>query len=241
MVKRASLKAVGMWVGIGGGVLAAIGVGTAGADGAASRTPPMAVRPTGAAPLPPPPLPSLPSAPPGSHPIWPRGLNGTGPAYSSPSAVAADFATQVLGIADPTVNEPSSVSASGIGTVTISLPTGDGALAVLTQRQVAGNWTITQVGEQSRLEGITMLPGGKPGPIWTIHPPAAATSADLTEVTADRTYEIHLTAQDLRAGVAHLVAPESLSVLLGAPIHNVLIVYRDRANRAIDALGGEFG
>ncbi|MDQ1491143.1 MAG: hypothetical protein QOJ23_3657 [Actinomycetota bacterium] len=200
----------------------------------------MAVPPTGTAPLPPPPV-SLPSAPPGSHPIWPRGVIGTGPAYPSASSVAADFATEVLGIADPTVNEPLGVSASGIGTVTISVPAGDRALAVLTQRQVDGNWTITQVGDQSRLEGITMLPGGKPGPVMAIHPPPAATAADVTEVTADRTYEIHLTAQDLRAEVAHLVAPESLSVLLGSPIHNVLTVYRDRANRAIDALGGEFG
>jgi hypothetical protein len=192
------------------------------------------------APPPPPPV-ALAFAPPGTHPIWPAAGTVPYPGFRTATDVARDFAARALGISDPTVDEPPSVNGSGIGTVTIALPPGGRALAVLTQRQVGGSWVIIQVGDQSRLEGITMLPGGKPGPVMTIHPPAGATSADVTEVAADGTYAIHLTASDLRAGVAHLVARENLSVLLGAPIHTVLIVYRDSRNSAVDALGGEFG
>jgi hypothetical protein len=201
----------------------------------------MAVRPEGATPLPPPPLESLPSSPPGSHPVWPVGANATSPGFSSATDVARDFAVRALGISDPTVTESAVTTADGIGIVTISVPAASRDLEVVAQRRLDGTWIIIQVGDQSHLEGITMLPGGKPGPVMAIHPPAAATSADVSEVAADGTYEIHLTAEDLRAGVAHLVARDNLSVLLGAPIHTVLIVYRDGANRAIDALGGEFG
>jgi hypothetical protein len=74
----------------------------------------------------------------------------------------------------------------------------------------------------------------------TIHPPVAAASADLTALAADGPYELHLTAEDLRAGVAHLVASDDPSLSSEAPIHTVLIVYRDHANHAIDALGGQF-
>ena len=86
-----------------------------------------------------------------------------------------------------------------------------------------------------------MLPGGKPGPVMTIHPPAGATSGEVTAVMADGTYELHLSAEDLRAGVAHLVAPRSLPVLAGAPIQTVLIIYRDGRDGVVDAVGGEFG
>ena len=247
MKMRASRITLVIGLVTGAGVLAIIGVSPASTAGAGDdggrtyRTPPMTERPAGAAPLPPPPPESLPSAPPGSHPVWPGGADATRAEYASATDVARDFAVRALGISDPTVNEPPDVSASGIGTVTISLPQRDQALPVRTQCLVDDNWVIIQVGDQRRLEGITLLPDGKPGPIMPIHPPAAATSADVTEMTADGTYEIHLNAEDLRTNIAHLVAPEDLSVLRGAPIHSVLIVYRDRANHAIDALGGEFG
>jgi hypothetical protein len=239
MIERVSRKAVGMGFGIAVGVLAVVGVSSAGADGSISRTPPMGVHPAGVAPLPPPPL-ALQSAPPGSYPVWPVGATATSPGFSSAADVARDLAMRALGISDPTVTESAVTTADGIGIVTISLPAASRDLEVVAQRRLDGSWIIIQVGDQSHLEGITMLPGGKPGPIMLIHPPAAAVSADVSEVAADGTHEIHLTAEDLRAGVAHLVARDNLSALLGEPIHTVLIVYRDGANRAIDALGGEY-
>lgn len=208
-----------------------------GTVGFSARGESVAVR---AAPPPPPPPGSLAFAPPGTHPIWPvDGLAVQG--FGTAMDVARDFAIRALGISDPTVNEPSSVSGPGIGTVTISLPPSGQGLDVVAQRQLDGNWVIIQVGDQSRLEGITMLPGGKPGPVMTIHPPSSATSADVTEVAADGTYQIHLTAKDLRAGVAHLVAGDNPSVLLGAPILTVLILYRDSKKSVVSALGSEFG
>jgi hypothetical protein len=75
----------------------------------------------------------------------------------------------------------------------------------------------------------------------TIHPPGAATSADLTAVARDGIHHVHLTAKDLRSGVAHLPPSDDLTALKGPPIHSILIVYWDSANRVVDALGGEYG
>lgn len=240
MIEGVSRKAVVAWLGVAAGVFTVVAVTTAGADGSVSRTPPLAGRPNGAAPLPPPPVDPVAAAP-GTYPIWPVGPAAAGPAYPTPTDVARDFAVRALGISDPTIHEPANVSADGIETVGIALPTVDRELAVVTQRQVDGNWEIIQVGDQRHLEGITMLPGGKPGPVMTIHPPAAAISGDITEQAADDNHEIHLTAADLRQGLAHLIARENQSVLLGEPIHTVLIIYRDSRNASIDALGDEFG
>jgi hypothetical protein len=189
--------------------------------------------------LPPPrPRPASLAAPPGNYPIWPVGGTATSPTLGTATDVVRDFAVRALGISDPNVHEPASVSASGIGTVTIALPTLE--LPVLTQRQVDGNWEIIRVGDQSRMEGITMLPDGKPGPVMTIRPPVGAASADLTALAVDGPYELHLTAEDLRTGVAHLVANNDPSLSSEAPIRTVLIVYRDHTNQAIDAIGGQF-
>jgi len=114
------------------------------------------------------------------------------PRFSHATDVARDFAARALGISDPTVDEPPSVNGSGIGTVTISPFRRE---SVGRSRPTSGRRQLGDPpgGDQSRLEGITMLPGGKPGPVMTIHPPRCD-SADVTEVAADGTYEIHLTA-----------------------------------------------
>jgi hypothetical protein len=190
---------------------------------------------------PPPPPASVVSAPPGTYPIWPAGGTATPPPYRTATTVARDFALRALGIPNPTVTEPGSVNSAGIGTVTIGLPARHHDLDVQVQRQPDGNWAITQVGDQRHLEGITMLPNGKPGPVMTIHPPAGAVTADVTEVAADGTHDLHLTVQDLQAGIAHLVAGGDPSATASRPIHTILIVYRDSANNVLDALGGEFG
>lgn len=186
---------------------------------------------------PPPPPPSVAALPPGTHQIWPVGNAGVVQGFRTATDVARDFAVQALDIADPTVTEPPEVSTAGIGSVTIALPTAR-LLAVMTQRRVDGNWVLVQVGDQSRLRGITMLPDGKPGPVMEILPPPDATSADVIEVAADGTHRLHLVTDDLRAGVLHLPAVAAPST---APsIYTVLIVYRDQTNRAVDALGGVF-
>jgi hypothetical protein len=190
---------------------------------------------------PPPPLPEpLPVAPPGTYPLWPIDGPAGNPTYRTAKDVVTDFAVRSLGIPNPTVTDPGSASDAGIGTVTIYLPAADRDLAVQVQ-QADGNWVITQVGDQRNLQGITMLPDGKPGPIMTIHPPAAATSADLTHVGAEGTHHLRLTAEELRTGTAHLAPSDHLTVLQGPPIHSILIVYRDNANRVVDASGGEYG
>jgi hypothetical protein len=192
------------------------------------------------APLAPPPGSLLP-APPGTYPVWPVGRTATPPAYRTATDVVRDFATRALGIPNPTVTEPGSVSTAGFGTVTIGLPAGHRDLDVLTQRQVDGNWQVTQVGDQRYLEGITLLPGGKPRPVMTIHPPAGAATADATEVAADGIHDLHLTAEDLQAGVVHLAVGGDPSATARGPIHTILIVYRNSANGAIEAIGDEFG
>ncbi|MCA1847357.1 MAG: hypothetical protein LC792_30070 [Actinobacteria bacterium] len=194
----------------------------------------------------PPPAPS-----PGTHAIWPAGNADVLQGFQTPTDAARDFAIQALKIADPKVRdfaiqalkiadpkatESPEVSTSGIGSVTITLPTGQ-PLALLTQRHIQGNWIIIQVGDQSRLRGITMLPDGKPGPVMTIFPPTHAVSADVTEVAVDGTHRIQVGGDDLKAGVLHLAdAPPSA----GPWVYSVLIVYRDRSNNALDALGGTF-
>jgi hypothetical protein len=192
------------------------------------------------APPPPPPAPLV-SAPPGTYPIWPAGGTATPPPYRTATAVARDFAVRALGIPNPKVIESGSVNSARIGTVTIGLPTAHHDLDVQVQREADGNWEITQVGDQRHLEGVTMLPNGKPGPVMAIHPPAGAVTADLTEVAADGTHNLHLTVQDFQAGIAHLVAVGDPSATALTPIHSVLIVYRDSTNAVLDALGGEFG
>gem|GEM_PF-4996950 len=86
-----------------------------------------------------------------------------------------------------------------------------------------------------------MLPDGKFDPILAIHPPAGATSGDLTEVAFDGTHEVRLASEELGAGVAHLRLSGNPPVQQSVPVHTVLIVYRDAAGRPLDALGGEFG
>lgn len=236
MMTNASRRTVGLWLGIGGAILALVGVSVAVANASASRPPSPAAAETATIPPPPPPLVPPPSSSPASHPIWPAEADG--PTYSSATDLARDFATRALGISDPAVHEPASVRESGIGSVTIALPTLE--LAVLAQRTLNGSWEIIQVGDQTRLEGITMLPDGQPGPVMTIHPPADAATAEVTVRTADGTHELHLTAEDLRAGVAHLTARNNPTIHPTARIHTVLIVYRDRTIRTIDALAGQF-
>lgn len=177
-----------------------------------------------------------PAPPPGTHAIWPAGNADVLRGFQTPTDAARDFAVQALKIADPKVTEPPEVSTSGIGSVTITLPTGQ-LLALITQRHVDGNWIIIQVGDQSRLRGITMLPDGKPGPVMTIFPPADAVSADVTEVAVDGVHRIQVKGDDLKPGILHLAdAPPSA----GPWVYSVLIVYRDASNNAVDALGGTF-
>lgn len=192
------------------------------------------------APPPPPPHP-LPVAPPGTHPVWPIDGPARYPTYRTVEDVVTDFAIRALGIPSPMVTDPGSASDVGIGIVTVFLPAADRALAVQVQRQADGNWVITQVGNQRNLEGITLLPAGEPEPIMRIHPPAAATSADLTQVGAEGTHHLRLTAEELRTGIAHLAPSGNLTALQGPSIHSILIVYRDHANRVVDASGGEYG
>ena len=189
-----------------------------------------------AAPPPPPSVASAPAAPPGTHAIWPAGNADVVQGFQTPTDAARDFAVQALNIADPKVTEPPEVSTSGIGSVTITLPTGQ-PLALLTQRHVDGDWIIVQVGDQSRLRGITMLPDGKPGPVMTIFPPTDVVSADVTEVAADGVHRIQVTGDDLKSGILHL-APAPPSPVPW--VYSVLIVYRDQANNAVDALGGVY-
>jgi hypothetical protein len=186
---------------------------------------------------PPPPPPSVAALPRGTYQIWPAENAGVVQGFRTPTDVAQDFAVQALDIGDPTVMEPADVSTAGIGSVTIALPTAQ-PLPVITERRVDGNWVIVQVGDQSRLRGITMLPAGKPGPVMEIFPPLDATSGDVIEVAADGTHRLHLTTDDLKTGVLHF--PTVAAPSTAPSIYTVLIVYRNKTNQAVDALGGVF-
>jgi hypothetical protein len=188
---------------------------------------------------PPPPPPSAtppPDAPRVEHAIWPAGNAQAVQGFQTPTDAARDFAVQALNIADPKVTEPPELSTSGIGSVTITLPTGQ-PLALLTERHADAGWIIVQVGDQSRLRGITMLPDGRPGPVMTVFPPTGVVSADVTEVAVDGLHRIQMTGDDLKSGILHLApAPPST----GPWVYSVLIVYRDQGNNALDALGGVY-
>jgi hypothetical protein len=116
--------------------------------------------------------------------------------------------------------------------VKIHLPAAGNDLAVVTFPRPDGSWGIDLVGDEGKLQGITMRPNGVFGPVMSLLPPDGATTADVTETAADGVHEIHLTKSDLSARVVHLV---------GEPIHTVLVIYRDTSDGVLAALGGEYG
>jgi hypothetical protein len=180
---------------------------------------------------PPPPPAVSPPSPPGTYPLWPTD-DVAGSARNTPTAIAQDFATRALGVANAAVTVDPSASANGPTVVKIFLPAAGHDLTVLTEPGAAGTWEIIQVGDQSNQRGITMAPNGVFGPVMSLLPPSGAATADVVETAADGTHRIQLSPTDLAARVVHLV---------GNPIHTVVIVYRDPTGAAIDAIGAEFG
>lgn len=171
-----------------------------------------------------------PGAATGPQVVWPiPGTHIIG--LSSPTAVAAAFATQALGIQHPSVSANSAAAAGGITSVTIVLPATGKDLNAIAEHQANGTWALLQVGDQSLMRGVTVLPAGQPGAVMSLLPPRDAAQADITEVASDGSHRIHLDSRELATDTAHLE---------GTSIEIVLIVYRDAAGEAVSALGESF-
>ena len=183
----------------------------------------------------PPLLPTLPPAPAGiSHgpqAIWPpAGTSPTGP--SSAAILARDFAVQVLGIANPSVTAAPTSPAGYIASFTIRLPATGRTIKGTAQLQADHTWALIQLGDPSQLRGITMLPNGHLGPVMTLIPPAGATQADVTDIAADGTHHLHLTAAQLATKTLHLPT--------NATVDSIIVVYRNTAGAPVGALAGSF-
>ena len=181
----------------------------------------------------PPPPPNLPTgpSPDGPHAIWPA-PGTTAPRPASSADLARAFAIDVLGIAQPTVSATPTSPDGPTAAISILLPATGTELTGMAQLQADGAWAFMQLGDQSQLRGITYLPDGHPGPVMTLIPPPGATQADVTDVAADGTHLIHLTAAELDTKTLHL--PTS------AIVTSIIVVYRNTAGAPVGALASSF-
>lgn len=167
----------------------------------------------------------------GPQAVWPpAGALRTGP--SSATVLARDFATQVLGIANPSVTAAPSGPGGYITSFTIRLPAAGKTIKGTAQLQTDHTWALIQLGDPNQLSGITMLPNGHLDPVMTLVPPGAATQADVTVFAADGTHHLHLTAGQL--------ATRKLRLATNATVDSIIIVFRDTAGAPVGALAGSF-
>ena len=183
----------------------------------------------------PPLVPTLPPTPAGTsrgpQAIWPpAGTSPTG--LSSAAVLARDFAVQVLGIKNPSVTAAPTSPDGYIASITIRLPATGKTIKGTAQLQADHTWALIQLGDPSQLRGITMLPNGHLGPVMTLIPPAGAIQADVTDIAADGTHHLHLTAAQLATKTLHLPT--------NAMVDSIIVVYRNTAGAPVGALAGSF-
>jgi hypothetical protein len=142
--------------------------------------------------------------------------------------VVRDFSTRALGVTANAITIDAVAQANSPTTVTIALPAINASLRVVAYPQAGGTWALLGVGNQADKEGITFTPKG---PNMALRPPISVTQADITERAADGIHHLHLNQRDLRAGSVQLI---------GNPIRDVLIVWRNASGAAIGAVGNQY-
>jgi hypothetical protein len=138
----------------------------------------------------------------------------------------------VLGIAQPTVSATPTSPDWPIASISILLPATGTELTGIADLQADHTWALMQLGDQSQLPGITYLPDGHPGPVMTFRPPSGATQADVTDVAADGTHLIHVTAAELATKTLHLPT--------NAIVTSIIVVFRNAAGAPVGALAAAF-